>query len=161
MKKFTTLYQELNVRELSKISSSIIDRTQSERSHSLGKESGIAKLESVKKIGGKVWVSFTTPATKGDKIYAMTVLFKDADKLDSSNFYKKDVKVNCTCPHYHWGGIKYDLSNLSSSIRKTDIANSYWGDKHGKATVCKHLKGLLINFSDYKNEIIKELNQIK
>ena len=154
--KFTELYQELNIKDLSKISSGIIDRTQAERKAELGKESKLAKLESVKQKGKKVLVSFSTPSTKGNKVYYMSVEFQDSN-LNKSNIDRKDVKVNCTCPHYHWGGSRYSLGELNASIRITDIPDTYWRTKHKTPTLCKHLLGLLKTFSDYKNDIIDKL----
>ena len=46
-------------------------------------------------------------------------------------------------------------------MKETDIPNSYWGEKHGKHTVCKHLLGLLKNLSSFKKPIFNELKKIK
>lgn len=159
--KFSNLYQEFNTKELSRISSPIIERTYSERVNETGTEDTLAKLDSVKKRNGKVQASFVTPSTKGDKVYAMTIQFLDTDKLSRWNFGRKDIKVNCTCPHFHWGGLKYGLGKIDSSIRTTSIPDSYWSGKHGGPSVCKHILGLLKNIKHFKKPIIKQLRLIK
>ena len=144
------------------MSSGIIDKTFAERKSFIGSEDKVAKLQSVKKKQGKIQASFTTPSTKKDKTYIMTIQFQDADKLSRWNFKSKDIKVNCTCPHYHWGGISYSLgTELDASIRTTKIPDTYWRSKHGQPTVCKHLLGLLKNLSSFKKPIFNELKKIK
>ena len=51
-----------------------------------------------------------------------------------------DIKMDCSCYSFHWWGIRYQLSNLSSAIYSTNISDPVRSlQLQKRPTLCKHL----------------------
>jgi hypothetical protein len=54
------------------------------------------------------------------------------------------VKLFCSCPHFNWGAVAYNLTRVGASIQPQDSPGEHiWLNRHGKPhLLCKHLANL-------------------
>lgn len=75
----------------------------------------------------------------------------DEEKLDLA--LSSDIKVNCTCPDFLYGGFKYIGTQLSYSTHRENRPPSVRNpDEEG--TVCKHIGHILNNIDEFKPSMI-------
>lgn len=75
-----------------------------------------------------------------------------------------DVKVHCSCPAFHWLGIKYELTkDDESALNPTNIANPVWKARNDKnygvkssPEVCKHLAEVIPTVGFNAPKILKD-----
>jgi len=93
-----------------------------------------------------------------------------APNLVKDAIYNNDVKFHCTCPSFHWQGMRYQLSTIDSAIYPIGIKpgmglkkpNFNWIDTHEIAggtryPLCKHIKAVLSELSGSSSYIYKKI----
>lgn len=153
--------------------SSLTRKYQRQRSSKMGAESKNAKIDSVKIEAGNVICKFKTPTTENGKKYTMTIKIDDFmewledEELDLSDmkyiFENLDVKLHCTCPGFHWQGMRYKMSQIDAAAEPITRADPVWGPRHNNDNLlCKHLQGLVNGIKFWKNPLVSKINkQIK
>jgi hypothetical protein len=65
------------------------------------------------------------------------------------------VRFFCSCPHFNWGAIAYNLTLEDASIQiQKNPGKGVWNSRHGKPhKLCKHLKNLLKGFVIWENSM--------
>jgi len=65
------------------------------------------------------------------------------------------VRFFCSCPHFNWGGIAYNLTQEDASIQPQQKPAPHWNPIHGRPhKLCKHLRNLLKGFKIWENKIV-------
>lgn len=137
----------------------IIHRTSKTRVRVAGKERILSKFIGMSGKPNSPIINFITRATfEPNKKYKTKIQLMDLNKwrkgkylytmnLKEFNEILKvcEIKLLCTCPFWHWGGLKYMATQLDSAIETTDIPNPIWRMRPGysEPSLCKHLKGVL------------------
>ena len=75
----------------------------------------------------------------------------DSEKLDIG--LSSDIKVNCTCPDFVYGGFNYIGTQLSYATHKENRPPSTRNPGQD-GTVCKHIGHILNNMSKYKPQML-------
>lgn len=170
MKPYKKIF-EFTIADWKNQASNIIKRTRKERNKIQGREAKVAKLIDVIHNPPHITLMFSTPKTFDGNEYEMLVQLIDADNWKDGRWnevtedefkqliHAVDLKFNCECPHYHWGGIKYNLSQLDSAIETTSISDPIWGERHNKITLCKHLYGIVNGLSRKSNIVLKAIKK--
>lgn len=70
-----------------------------------------------------------------------------------------EIKVDCSCMFWHWGGLRYMATELDSAIYPTNIPNLVWRTRKGysEPSLCKHLKFLLPIIKFNSPTILKQI----
>lgn len=104
---------------------------------------------------------------KKDTAYTMELQFT-ADKQWKKTPYVKinkaqienmidfgKVRFFCSCPHFNWGGVAYNLTLDDASIQPQNVPDDWWIQRHGRPhKLCKHLRNLLKGFKIWENKMV-------
>lgn len=166
MVKKKDLWREFTIQDFKGQASPLTKKFRKIRLDTLGRETVLTRLVKFSpRIGVFTWKTVST--SNPGYSYEMKMKIVDLRKWvgDTEGFTKEDlnqvlsvadIKLQCSCPAFHWQGMRYQLSSLESALTPTDIPDPVWSKRHdGKNALCKHLYGLLQNFNSYKGKIHK------
>lgn len=136
----------------------IIQRTSAKRKSTAGEEKILSKYLGVSGKPNSPIINFRTKSTDKSETYRTQIQLVDLNKWRKDKYlynltlseFKQilkvcDIKMDCECKFWHWGGLKYMATQLNSAIDTTDISHPVWSKRTGYAepSLCKHLKGVI------------------
>lgn len=180
--------QEFVVSDFQKQASHITKKHKKIRTSLLGKEKTVSKLLKWDKKNSRItWfcpvtfqlgtrVNFTTnkPAKNQSPFYLPQIemvefkkWFPKGLKNVSYEEFKEtlsvvDVRLACDCMAFTYQGMRWQLTGLDSSIHPIHIPDPVWGPRHkGKHAICKHLLGIINNWSAWQKPIYRMIKSSK
>lgn len=181
IKPYKSIFVEKNINYVKNLVMPIIKRTSSQRRSIIGQpinnvyfvdiqgniKNPILNFYVIPTKSTKVQIFVKGKTPKKGKLYKVQIQllnFKDYIEIDnllsqkqfSSILKKINIKVDCTCYFFHWGGIRYGLSLQDLAIYTTTIPNNEWMNKTGysEPSICKHIKDVLAIIDKKSNQIL-------
>lgn len=188
MKKYLKIFNEFTIIDWANQASPIIKRTRKIRNKIKGQEVHVAKVIDIEFDENSPVILFATEPTfsfnvpvmvgpktqKMDNLYDIRIQLLDLAKWKDSPWitmplkeFKEildvvEIKIDCTCFFFHWGGIRYQLSQLDSAIKPTRISDPVWRKRHGEGnvpTLCKHSLGVVRAMKFNSAKILSEIRK--
>lgn len=166
------ILKEFTIEHWKNIIMPIIKRTSAVRKQVAGQEKVLSHFLGISGTPASPILHFKTQATFSDSKYRTKIQLVDLNKWRKGKYlysmngkeFKEilnvcEIKLECTCKFWHWGGLKYMATELDSAISKTSIANPVWRQRKGysEPSLCKHLVGVLRLIKPNSDKILRTL----